>query len=298
MLSYAYYPGCALEGTSVEYNLSAKALCQELGIELKELDGWNCCGASPAHMVDPSLALALPARNLLLAEKLRSTVVAPCPACFLHLKEASLKIDQDEAARTNLGQILGEPPSGGTSVKSLLQAFYEDGVRELLPRMVKRPLKGLKIAPYYGCLLVRPREIGQFDNDENPVSMDELLSACGAEIVGFSFKTECCGASLALPKKEVVLKRSGQILSMAIASGANAIAVACPLCHQNLDLRQGQISAEWGRRFNIPIYYFTQLIGIALGLGVRELGIDRHATEATGLKILNPNVQNLVGTDL
>lgn len=283
MTHFAYFPGCALKGTTPEYDQSAQIVSRALGIELKEIPDWNCCGAAPAHSVNSLLAAALPARNLVLAGKMGLDVVAPCPACFGRLKYVSKRCQEETQFRDLVNQTLDEPYTGGIGVKSLLQVFSETVDPQNLSSLVKHPLAGMKIAPYYGCLTVRPAEITEFDDAENPTSMDKLLRICGAEIVDFPFKTECCGAAYALARREVVIRLSGTILDLAIAQGANAIAVACPLCHQNLDLRQGQIEVTRRQKFGIPIYYFTQLIGLALGFSVKDMGIDRHAVDATRL---------------
>lgn len=262
-MGYAYFPGCSLKGMAIEYEMSVKADAQILGIELTEVPDWTCCGASAAHAVDSQLAIDLAQKNIDQAKKLgKTTMTTPCPACFSRLRVAQMASGDESMA-----------------IKSLLQVYYEE--KEGIKERIKKPLEGLKVAPYYGCLLVRPKEVSRFDSPENPGSMDEILKICGAEVIDFPFKTDCCGASAALTKKNLCLKLSGKILKMAVSRGAKAVVVACPLCHQNLDLRQAQIEKALGEKFNTPIYYFTQIIGLALGLSASVLGIDRHAVKAT-----------------
>lgn len=282
-MKYAYFPGCVLKGTAIEYESSSHLVSQELGLSLEEIPDWNCCGAAPAHMVDSLLALTLPARNLSLAERMGLDITASCPACSNRLKTTNYYWKRDNKLREQINRVLNEPYQGSIEVKSLLQIFWEEITPSTIAEKIKRPLSGMKIAPYYGCLFVRPAEVVHFDDDENPISLDELLGACGAEVVDFPFKTECCGASYGLTKKEMVLELSGDILEMAKTMGAEAVVVACPLCHQNLDLRQRQIEAKRDESFKIPIYYFTQLIGLALGFTPKQLGINKHAVDGIGL---------------
>jgi heterodisulfide reductase subunit B len=283
MSQYAYYPGCSLEGTGVEFDQSSRAIAKVLGIQLKELPDWNCCGASQMHKIDPVLSVALPARDLALAEKLKMNITAPCPACSLRLKTANYKMEHDEKLREQVNSLLTHPYNSTVKVQSFLETVYKENSVERIREIKKYSLDKFKIAPYYGCLLVRPKEIAQFDDDENPTSMDELLAACGAEIIDYPFKTECCGASYGLSKKEMVLKLTADLLDQAVKRGANAIAVACPLCHQNLDMRQKQINSNLKMNLNIPVYYFTELIGLAFGFNVKRLGIDKHSVDSVGL---------------
>ncbi|MFQ5901220.1 MAG: CoB--CoM heterodisulfide reductase iron-sulfur subunit B family protein, partial [Thermodesulfobacteriota bacterium] len=207
----------------------------------------------------------------------------PCPACSLRLITANKELKSDAGLKEEVNSVLDGPYNGGINVRSLLQTIYEDIGPEGINKLVKQPLKGLKVATYYGCLLLRPPKVVEFDDPENPTTMDELLQACGMDVVDFPLKTECCGAAYGLPEKGMLLRLSGNILEVASRASADAIVVACPLCHQNLDLRQGQINAKNKKDFNIPIYYFTELLGIALGFSIKEVGIDRHAVDGTKL---------------
>lgn len=280
---YAYYPGCSLQGTAVEYDISSRAVARALGIELIEVEDWSCCGSTPAHTVDQLLYGALAARNLAIAEAMGlATVVAPCPSCLVALKNALAMVQEDER-RKELNELLELPFKGELQAKSLLQVIFEDVGVEVLAQKVKKPLKGMRLVPYYGCILTRPPKRAQFDDPENPISMDRILEALGAEVPDFPFKTECCGAAFGLPKRELVLTLSAKVLEMAQEVGADAIVVACPLCQQNLDLRQGQINSHCGTYFELPVLYFTQLIGLAMGFSPNEMGMDKHAVKADRL---------------
>jgi len=280
---YAYFPGCTQEGTAIEYELSSRKVAEAPGIGLVEVEDWSCCGSTPAHTVGRLLYGALAARNLAIAEKMGlATIVTGCPSCLVAFKSA-LEMAQDDETRKELHELVDIPFEGNIEAKSLLQVVYEDVGVDALTEKVKKPLTSLRLAPYYGCILTRPPQRAQFDDPENPISMDRILTALGADVPDFPFKTECCGAAFGVPKRDVVLKLSAKILHMAREVGADAIVVACPLCHQNLDLRQGQINAHEGTRFDLPILYITQLIGLALGFSPTEMGLDKHLVDVDKL---------------
>lgn len=270
-----YYPGCSLEGTAAEYDRSCRACCEAVGIELTEIPDWSCCGSSPAHAVDTVLSGALSARNLALAAECGCEAVAtPCPNCLVNLRTAGHDLE-DGAKRERINALLSTPCGAAPEAKSLLQVLYEDAGPEMVAERTVAPLAGLSVAPYYGCILNRPPKLMRFDDPENPTAMDELLAAAGAEVAPFALKTECCGASYGVPRRDLVMELSGRLLENAVEVGAQAIAVACPLCQMNLDLRQEQIASSRGRRFDIPVFYFTQLIGLALGVAPSRLGLDK-----------------------
>jgi heterodisulfide reductase subunit B len=278
--AYAYFPGCSLHGTAIEYALSTEAVCRALGIELKELDDWNCCGASSAHTVNPWLAHGLVGRNLQLA---RATglkdLVLPCAACYARFKETEHAL-RDPATAAQIDEVAGGSVPRDLTIEPLLAVVAEPERAARLEASVVRPLAGLKLAPYYGCLLTRPPDVAHFDDPEDPQTLDQLMRLIGAEVVSWPGKTACCGSSLALTRTDVVLDLSHQILAWAEAAGADAIVTACPMCHSNLDTRQGQIRRSGRGKHRMPVYYFTELIGVALGLGPAELGIPKHLTEA------------------
>ena len=274
-LTYAYYPGCSGTGTSIEYDMSTRAICAELGITLTDIPDWSCCGSTPAHTVDHTLSSALSARNLALVEKMNlDTAITPCPSCLTNLKTATHRMEKD-VFRDKVNNLLDTPYQGGVATKSVLQILVEDmGVEALKDKTVK-PLKGLKVAAYYGCIMNRPPEVMNFDDPEHPMAMDNILTALGATVLPFPLKVECCGASFGIPRKDIVMSLSGKLLDAAKDIGADALATACPLCQMNLDLRQDQINSAGGTNYDIPVFYYTQLIGLALGLSEKKLGIDK-----------------------
>lgn len=279
----AYYQGCSLEGLAGEYDLSTRAVCAALGIELVEIPDWNCCGSTPAHSLDPVLSAALAGRNLAIAAGQGcDTVMTPCPGCLKSLKGA-LKVYNDPDKREAFLDVLGMEFDGDIRAVSILQLLFEDIGAELIQKSVKRPMTGHVVVPYYGCLLTRPASEMEFDDPENPVSMDRLIAALGAKVPDFPYKTECCGATFGVTRNKVVGKLGGRILDMALRLGAEAVAVACPLCQQNLDLRQAQVDRHWKRTFDLPVVYITQLIGLALGIEPKALGLNKLFVNADGL---------------
>ena len=269
-MKVSYYPGCSLAGTAREYGESTRAVCQALGIELDELDDWNCCGATSAHSTDEFLSVALPARNLGLAEEKGMDLVVPCAACFQRLKAAQ--------KRLATSPLSGFPDGGKVKVKHLLDLCSEDEVRQRVKENVKRPLSGLRVACYYGCLLVRPPKVTDAVDYEDPQSMDELVNLVGAESVTWSYKTDCCGGSLVLPRADVVRRLIQKLLDMALEARADCLVTCCPMCQSNLDTRQGQLSQETGRDYRVPVFYFTELLGLALGLPGVDRWLKRHLT--------------------
>ncbi|WP_243360180.1 CoB--CoM heterodisulfide reductase iron-sulfur subunit B family protein [Fundidesulfovibrio terrae] len=273
--TYAYYPGCSGLGTSIEYDSSSRAVCRALFMKISDVPDWSCCGSTPAHTVDHVLSAALSARNLALVESMGlDTVVTPCPSCLTNLRTACHRME-DAAFSAEVNALLDTPFKGTVQAKSLLQALIEDVGLEMIAASTVKPLTGLKVAPYYGCIMNRPPELMRFDDHENPVAMDRILEAMGAEVVPFPLKVECCGASFGVPRKDVVAKLSGRLLETARELGADAMVTACPLCQMNLDLRQEQASRAVGTHFEMPVFYFTQLMGLAMGVAEAELGFDK-----------------------
>lgn len=271
---YAYYPGCTLHSTAKEYDVSARLVCQSLGIELRELEDWTCCGASSAHSTSDLLSIALPARELQAAEEMGLPLAVACAMCFSRLKFAIHELN-DQATLGLVSDIIGGELRNTIEVVHLLKVLEEE--KEDLP--LKRPLTGLKVACYYGCLLVRPRDILDFDDEENPQIMDHLIEALGAQSIDWGFKTECCGASLPLTRKDIVLTLSHRILYQAKQLGADCLAVACPMCHSNLDTTQREIEAKYKDGVGLPILYFTQLVGLAMGFSPKQLLLNKHLTD-------------------
>lgn len=257
-MKVSYYPGCSLRGTAREYDESIRDVCQALGIELAELDDWSCCGASSAHSTNDFLSVALPARNLTLAEKQGPDLVVPCSACYQRLKVAEKRL-----AQTPLPDF---PYQGKVKVQHLLNFCSREEVAGRIKEKVKRPLSGLKVACYYGCLIARPPKVVDAVDYEDPREMDRLVESLEAEPVNWSYKTECCGGSLVLSLPGAARKMSQKLLDMAREAGADCLATCCPLCQSNLDTCQGQLAAQTGISYSIPVFYFTELMGLALGL--------------------------------
>jgi len=277
-MKYAYFPGCALGSFGTDYHLSLKYVTKALGMDLEEVKDWVCCGASSAQAISHLLSIALPVLNLSHAEKDGlDKLIAPCPACVSRFKKANFELARDAGLKNDLRKVFDYPYRGEVKVYHPLEVFAEMGAERIRERTRKK-LRGLKVACYYGCLLTRPPQTAQFDNVEDPQSMDTLVRALGAEAMDWSLKTECCGAVMALTRSDIVLKLSNDILHEAKKAGANAIAVACPLCQANLDGRQRQIEEAYNTRYEIPILYFTQLMGLAFGALPQEVGIQKLIT--------------------
>jgi len=274
-MSYVYYPGCSLHSTAEEYDRSFRKVCSGLEIDLEEVNNWICCGSSPAHATSHLLSVALPMHNLAIVEKSgRDEVVVPCASCFSRFKFAQYEMGKDQDLSRKVCEVVGSDM--GKNVKVVHPLELLSGRGSIASSKVVRDLSFIKAACYYGCLLTRPPEVAKFDSCEYPMSMDNVLRSVGIETLEWSYKTECCGASLALTETGIVVKLVGDLLSEAKKAGANAVAVACPLCHANLDTRQAEAEASRGEKFDIPVFYFTQLVGLALGHSEEELGLDRH----------------------
>ncbi|SDC41617.1 MULTISPECIES: CoB--CoM heterodisulfide reductase iron-sulfur subunit B family protein [unclassified Candidatus Frackibacter] len=282
-MKYAYFPGCSLHSMAEEYNMATELVMEDLNVELREIPDWNCCGSTPAHTTSHLLPVALPARNLAIIEKEGLDVVAPCAACYNRFKAANKELNEDDDLKETVNEIIEMDYQANVEVLNLIEVFQNDDVMEILEEKVNVELKNIKPAVYYGCLLTRPPEVTEFDDAENPQSMDQIMEAIGAEPVEWTHKVECCGGSLVMARSEVVLKLSRDILKAAKQAGANCIVTACPLCHANLDMRQEQINKKFGDDFNMPIFYFTQLIGAALGHSKKNLGLKRHFIGSEGL---------------
>ncbi len=280
-MSYVFYPGCSLDSTARDYHVSTSAVAGALGLDLPELPDWTCCGSTSAHQTNPLLSLALPAKNLLAASG--NTMAVCCAACYSRLKVANHRIANEPGVRDQVAGALGAEYDGSTSVKHLLEIIRDEIGLDEVARRVSRPLTGLRVAAYYGCLLVRPPEVMQFDDPENPTILDDVLAAAGAEPLDWPHKTECCGASYSITKVEIVLGLSHDILTMARDSGADCVATACPLCQINLDMRQKEIEGRFRDRLGIPVLYFTQLLGLALGLKPDQLGMSSLAVDPAPL---------------
>lgn len=276
-MKFSYFPGCSLHSTGREYDMSLKAVAPHLGLELEEPADWVCCGTSSAHATSRVMAAALPLHNLNLVARLgHSEVLVPCAACFARFKHALHEVGAPGPIVDEVERVLGEKPATSVAPIHPLEVFDGLAAREGFGSSTGRDLSGLTVACYYGCLLTRPPDVMRFDRCEHPMSMDRIVSACGARPIDWSFKTDCCGASFSLTQVEIVHELTAKVLADAKAHGANCIAVACSLCHANLDARQREIEAKTGQAFGLPVLYFTQIIGLALGLPFNVLGLDKH----------------------
>ncbi len=281
MKTFALFPGCSLEKIGQSYYQSALETAKRLGIEFRELDDWNCCGATAYFHVDELLAYTLSARNLALAEREALDVVAPCAACFknMYFTRAYLKEDPDLAEHINFA--LQEDDlsfSGKSVVRHLLEVYTQDVTREEIQKAVRQPLDGLRVAPYYGCQILRPRKDGE--EVEQPRFFEDLLSAIGATPVDYPYKTRCCGGSLMITSRPAALSLTRDLLQLAQARQAAVIATACPLCQVNLECYQTQVNQEFGTNFAIPVMYFTQIMGLAFGIPGKQLGIGSELVSA------------------
>ncbi len=274
-MKYTYYPGCSAESTSRDQHTSSKAVAEALGIDFIELKGWSCCGSTPAHQTDRVLAASLSAANLQLAQKAGRDVVVNCASCYSRLKTANHEVSSNPGMRQKVGEAMGGEYDGSVNVRHFIEVLIHDLGLGALQEKLKYSLNGLKVAPYYGCLLVRPREIMGFDDPENPTSMDRLITAMGGESIDWPHKVECCGGGLALTRTDLVISLTDSILSMAEAAGAECIAVACPMCQVNLDMRQLDIERNRGKQYNLPILYITQLLALCLGASREKTGLNK-----------------------
>jgi heterodisulfide reductase subunit B2 len=274
-VKYAYYPGCSLEKTQRGYDESVREVFKALDQELIEIDDWNCCGATMYMSVKETVSLAVSARNLALAERMGMEILAPCSSCFTTLSKTNRILNQIPEMHRDVNEALAEGGlsySGKVRVRHPLDVLMNDIGVEAVRAKCQRNLNGLKIAPYYGCQIVRPDKT--FDDRENPMLLDRLLGACGGEMVYFPMKLRCCGGMLMTTFEETALKLNKELLECASENGADVVVTTCPLCHMNLEAYQGKINSHFNTNINIPILYFTQLLGIALGLSVKKLGLD------------------------
>ncbi|MBP8707938.1 MAG: CoB--CoM heterodisulfide reductase iron-sulfur subunit B family protein [Caldisericia bacterium] len=275
-MDYAYYPGCSLESTSPDFNISTNALIKFLDLGIDEIPDWTCCGASALHPQDKLLSVALPALTIESANKIKKDIMVQCPACLAHLKESRNVISEGGELAEQLSKILeGHDISPNINIKHFSEILLNEyGLGNLQDKVVRK-LNGLKVVCYYGCVIVRPKKLMQYDDPENPTIMDKLISITGADVLDWPFKTRCCGASYSISRVDVVYDLTYEILSMAKKVEANAISVLCPLCHVNLDLRQKAIEQRYGEKFNLPVFYYTQLLGLSFGIDPKELALDR-----------------------
>ena len=269
-MEFSYYPGCTLKGSAQELDESFRNGAERLGVILKEIPDWTCCGASSAHMVDAYLETALPARDLMTAERMGHDVVAPCAGCHVRMRAASKHILKDK-------ELLRQFPfKGEIDVISGMDMFHKPELLKALKEKKTRPLEGLRVVPYYGCLAVRPVDVVEPESPENPTQMDHILTALGAEVLSWPYKTDCCGGSLALTKTDMVVKLSRKLIDMALMVDADIMVTMCPMCQANLDTRQSDISKAAGKVYHMPVVYLTELIGVAFNDPKAKSWFEKH----------------------
>jgi heterodisulfide reductase subunit B len=268
-MKVAYYPGCSLHSTAREYDISARQVCSLFDLELDEINDWNCCGATSAHSTNYKLSIALPLRNLVIAKEKGDKLITLCAACFNRMKTTQTILEKTPQLKQEVEEIVGVGYNGTIKVRHLLEILVNDiGINRIAQR-VTRPLNGLKTVAYYGCLLVRPKDITGLDEPESPTIMDKLIEATGAQCIQWAYKTECCGAGLSIPRSDIVKKLVTNLINMADDAGAQCIITACPLCTVNLETRA---SSEK----KMPIFYFTELLGLSLGITEVIKLLDKH----------------------
>jgi heterodisulfide reductase subunit B2 len=271
---YAYFPGCSLEKMARSYHESAMETTRALDVELQEIEDWNCCGATTYFNIDELLADTLSARNLAIAERSKLDVIAPCSGCYKNMYSARKHLLHEPDLMEHINEALAEDDlrfAGTSEVRHLIDVLVKDVGLEEIKKRVRKPLTGLKVAPYYGCQILRPRK--DHEDVESPRFFEELMSAIGADPVEYRLKARCCGGALLITNREAALSLVRNLLENAVQSGAALIATACPLCQVNLECYQKQVNSEFGTDLNVPVLYFTQLIGLALGVAPGKLGI-------------------------
>jgi len=286
MKSYSYFPGCSAEAAASPLGLSILPVAKELDMDLVELEDWNCCGSSPYGSVDKLEATCIATRNLALAEKSGLDLVTPCSNCYVVLNGANANLKEYPALKEQVSKALATAKlgyKGGVRVRHLAEVLYSDITPQVIGARVTKPLKGLRVAPYYGCQLVRPNG---FDDPESPHSLDELVASLGADVVSWQLKAHCCGSSLVMPETEVALELVNKLLRNAQENGAQCLVTPCPLCQINLDVYQSQVNSHFKTRYNLPVLFVTQLIGVALGIKPDALALSRNIVSP--MRVLAP----------
>ena len=277
MKYYTYFPGCSsAHGGAKAYDTSTRAVAKILDVELIELEDWNCCGSTPYSSMDELASHCCSARNLALAEKRGIDLVSPCSSCYVMLNRTNLALGENHELRAKVSEALAAGNlqyQGIIKVRHLLDVFAHDVTSDEIKSHIKKDLSNLKVAPYYGCQVVRPQP--SFDHPEYPTSMDKLIESLGAKATPFPLKARCCGGSLMLSEENIGLELAQKLLANAVSNGADIIVTVCPLCQTNLDLYQSKINKKFKTKYNIPILFFTQLIGIAFGIDNKTLGLEK-----------------------
>ena len=276
MKQYSYYPGCSSDSSGKGLGLSAQAIAKPLEMELKEIEGWTCCGSTPYGSTDEEEAFLINARNLAIAEKTGLDLVTPCSSCYVVLSRANSYIQTHDKFKKEVNEALAEIGlefKGTTRVRLLPEVIFHDITPEVIAQKAKFNLNGLKVASYYGCQMIRP--LG-FDNPESPESLDKIVAALGGQPVNFPMKNRCCGSSLIIPEEDMAVGLDNKIIANAAENEAECIITPCPLCQNNLDAYQGRVNSKFGANFNIPVLFVTQLIGLTLGIDPASLGFNTN----------------------
>jgi heterodisulfide reductase subunit B len=276
-MKLAYYNSCSLRTTGKEYDQSLRMVFDVLGIELIEVSDWLCCGSTIAHNISQLLALSLPLKNLAEVEKMGfHDLVVPCTACYNRFKVAQFETEEDPNLKAEIEEIIEYRFEQKVNVLHPLEVLSSEEILSKIKELKKKDLSHIKTACYYGCLLIRPPKATKFEGGEYPMSMDNILKAAGISVLDWSHKTDCCGASLSITKPEIVTALSGKVLKDAKAVGANAVSVPCTFCQLNLDVRQDNLKKNEGFDPELPIFYFTELLSLALGIAEKDLMLSKH----------------------
>ncbi len=291
-MEMAYYPGCSLHASSALYDIQCREVLGRLGVDLKEITDWNCCGATSAAKTNDFVSMALPARNLGIADAGGFTeMVIPCASCYSRTLLAQKALETDKDLREKINAELSAKVQGKIRLLSILDLLVEKAESGDIGSKAPKKLEGLIPACYYGCLQTRyPADIQLTDSVENPQAMETVCKALGAKAIDWGYKTDCCGASASVNDTDVSLKLMSNILKDAVARGANCLVTTCPMCQMNMDAYQNDAGEKYGISERLPVYFITELIGVSMGIGAVELQLDRHFVEATallrGLKLL------------
>lgn len=278
-MKIAYYPGCTGRSTAIEYNESVEETARHLGIDLEEIPDWNCCGATSGHAIDHELALALAGRNLALAEKMSLDMVTTCPSCLHRHKLAQIEMKKVPHLKARIEKDIGMYLNLSQKTKHILEVLYQDvGINEIQKKM-KKSLKGLKAVIYYGCYLVRPPEIMEFDDPEDPKAMDQIMAALGVEVIDWPSKVDCCGAGLSITHSEMIHPLGRKIIMSALEEGSEAIITSCHLCQLNLDMFQFTDTSP----HQIPVFYFSELTALSLGSSKMRRWLGKHIVDPSNL---------------
>ena len=279
-MKFALFTGCVAKGATRELMTSTMKTAEALGIDFVEMKSASCCGAGVMSEKSPLLTDALNARNFAIAEEQGLDMITICSTCQGNLKKSEYKIDSEPDYRSRINDVLKEGghqyQGGKINIKHFAHILATQEGMILLKERVKRPLRGLKVAAFYGCYILRPSELSDFENPDNPNGMEKIFEACGATPVYYPSRTKCCGFPIVMMNKDASLEMAGNALIDAIEHGADLIVTGCPLCHLNLDSYQPEIEKLWKKHYEIPILHLPQLVGLALGYSPEELEVDRH----------------------